>query len=74
MLKCSFCEAALACKACGQPVRPRAAETHLGIYQPDTAVACPACHQALVCKTCGFAYGGDENGDPAGRPAHDAEE
>ena len=50
------------------------AETHVGIYQPDMAIACPACHQPLVCKTCGFAYGGDENGDPVGRPAHEAEE
>ena len=57
MIKCSFCERPLVCKACKQPFRPRHGETHSGIYQPDTAVSCPECQKLLVCKECGFAYG-----------------
>ena len=56
-MKCSFCEAALVCKACNRPFRPRGAETLLAAYQPDVHVACPECHQVLVCKSCGFVYG-----------------
>jgi hypothetical protein len=60
MLKCSFCEQPLVCKACHRPFQPRSGETHLGLYQPDMAVSCPECQKPLVCKVCGFAFGGDE--------------
>ena len=59
-MKCSYCEAALVCKACGRPFRPKGPETLIAAYQPDMRVACPECHQLLVCKTCGFAYGEEE--------------
>ena len=60
MIKCSFCEQPLMCKACGHPFRPRHGETHLGIYQPDMEVSCPDCQTVLVCKLCGFIYGEDQ--------------
>jgi hypothetical protein len=60
-MKCSFCEAALVCKACNRPFRARGAETLIAAYQPDMQVICPDCQQLLVCKTCGFAYGEQEN-------------
>jgi hypothetical protein len=63
MIKCSFCERPLVCKACNKPFHPRSGETHLGVYQPDTAVSCPECQKLLVCKHCGFAYGEDEKAD-----------
>jgi hypothetical protein len=60
VIKCSFCEQPLVCKACGRPFQPRRNETHLGVYQPDVAVSCPECHKPLACKACGFLYGGTE--------------
>lgn len=58
-MKCSFCESALVCNVCHEPFRARSEETHVGLYQPDTAVSCPHCQSALVCKICGFSYAGD---------------
>jgi hypothetical protein len=63
MLRCSFCEQPLVCKACRRPFRPRQGETHVGLYQPDMAVSCPECQKPLVCQQCGFAYGEDESED-----------
>jgi hypothetical protein len=60
MIKCSFCEQPLVCKACGKAFQPRSGETHLGVYQPDVAVSCPECQKPLVCKACGFVYGETE--------------
>jgi hypothetical protein len=60
MIKCSFCEQPLYCKACGKPFRPRRGETFLGAYQPDVEVSCPECQQVLVCKNCGFILGDAE--------------
>jgi hypothetical protein len=57
MIRCSFCEQPLVCKACGQPVRPSRPESHLAVYQPDMAVTCPSCQELVVCKACGFTYG-----------------
>ena len=57
MIKCSFCEQALVCKACGRPFRPRQGETYTAVYQPDMAISCPECQTLLVCKACGYAYG-----------------
>jgi rubredoxin len=62
-MKCSFCDQPLACKACGQPFRPRQSMPHLAVYQPDMQVACPACHKVLVCKLCGYVYGEEEEMD-----------
>ena len=62
MTKCSFCERPLICKSCSKPFHARTSETHIGVYQPDTAVNCPECHKLLVCKSCGFAYG-----EPSGK-------
>jgi hypothetical protein len=64
MVRCSFCEQPLACKACKQPVQPRRGETHLALYQPDTEVLCPSCQKVLICKACGFVYGADEEDSP----------
>ena len=61
MIKCSFCEQPLVCKACGRPFRAQRGETHVGLYQPDMAVACPECQKLLVCRACGFAYGEDDD-------------
>ena len=63
MIKCSFCEQALVCKACRRPFRPRSGETHVGVYQPDMEIRCPECQKVLVCNTCGFAYGAEEDRD-----------
>jgi hypothetical protein len=60
MMKCSFCEQPLICKACGRPFHARSGETHVAVYQPDMAIACPHCEKQLVCKACGFVYGEDE--------------
>jgi hypothetical protein len=60
MIKCSFCEQPLVCRACGRPFHPRRSETHVGVYQPDMAIACPECQKPLVCKACGFAFGVEE--------------
>ena len=60
MLKCSFCELPLVCKACGQPFHPRHGDTHLAVYQPDMALSCPGCQTLLVCKACGYTYGEEE--------------
>jgi hypothetical protein len=62
-MKCSFCEAALVCKACNQPFHARSAELLTAAYQPDMRVACPECQQLLVCKSCGFVYGEDEENE-----------
>lgn len=60
MVKCSFCERPLVCKACGQPFRPRRGETHVAVYQPDMAINCPECRKLLACKNCGYVYGEEE--------------
>jgi hypothetical protein len=60
MIKCSFCEQPLLCKACGKPFRPRRSETHVGVYQPDMEIYCPECQQVLVCKVCSYSYGGTD--------------
>jgi hypothetical protein len=60
MIKCSFCEQPLVCKACGRPFQPRRGETHLAVYQPDMTIACPECQKQLICKACGFVYGEDD--------------
>jgi len=60
MIKCSFCEKPLICKACGRFFQPRHGETHVAVYQPDMAITCPDCQKQLICKACGFAYGEDE--------------
>jgi hypothetical protein len=65
MLKCGFCEQALACTHCGKPFRPRQQETHLAVYQPDMEIFCPECQHQLVCKACGLIYGGTEDEDEA---------
>lgn len=57
MIKCSFCEQPLACKACCKPFHPRKGETHVGVYQPDMQVFCPECQSLLACRQCGFVYG-----------------
>jgi hypothetical protein len=57
MVRCSFCDQPLACKACNRPFHAPSAEPHLAVYQPDMHVACPECHQLLVCKLCGYVYG-----------------
>jgi hypothetical protein len=57
MIKCSFCEQPLVCKACRHPFQPRRGETHLGVYQPDTQVSCPQCQKILACAACGYVYG-----------------
>jgi len=62
-MKCSFCDAALQCKACGQLFRPKDANTHRAIYQPDMQIYCPACRALLKCKWCGFVYG-EEDEEP----------
>jgi hypothetical protein len=63
MIKCSFCEQPLICKACGRPFRPKRDETHLGVYQPDMEVSCPECQKLLVCKACGYTFGEDTEKD-----------
>jgi hypothetical protein len=63
MIKCSFCEQPLVCKACHRPFRPRQGETHVGTYQPDMEVSCPECQRVLACEACGFVYGEGENTD-----------
>ena len=63
MIKCSFCEQPLVCKNCRKPFVPRHGESHLGVYQPDTAVACPECQKILACKACGYVYGDVEEND-----------
>jgi hypothetical protein len=60
MMKCSFCEQPLVCKACGRAFHPRRGETHVGVYQPDMAILCPECQKPLACKACGYVYGEDE--------------
>jgi hypothetical protein len=60
MIKCSFCEQPLICKACGRAFQPRRGEAHVAVYQPDMAISCPECQKQLVCKACGFVYGEDE--------------
>jgi len=60
MIKCSFCEQTLVCKACGRLFRPRSGETHLAVYQPDMSISCPECQERLICKNCGYTYGEDE--------------
>ena len=60
MIKCSFCEQPLVCKACNRAFHPSRGETHQGVYQPDTEVSCPECQKVLACKACGFVYGEDE--------------
>jgi hypothetical protein len=60
MIKCSFCEQPLYCKACGKPFRPRRGATHVGIYQPDMAISCPECQATLICQACGYDYGQGE--------------
>ncbi len=60
MIKCSFCEQPLVCKACHQPFRPRTGEGRVAVYQPDMEVSCPHCQKLLVCRACGFAYGEQE--------------
>lgn len=67
-MKCSFCELPLACKACGQPFRPRRRETHIAAYQPDMQIFCPECHAVLKCKSCGYVYG-EEDAEGAGDEA-----
>jgi hypothetical protein len=65
MIKCSFCEQPLYCKACGKPFRPRRGATHVGIYQPDMAISCPECQATLICQACGYDYGQGEEEDQA---------
>jgi len=65
MIKCSFCEQPLVCKHCRSPFQPRSGEAHVGIFQPDTEIACPECLKVLTCKACGFAYGEPEGEGPA---------
>ena len=60
IMKCSFCEQPLLCKACGQPFRPPSAEAHVAVYQRDMAIPCPLCQELLICKACGFVYGEEE--------------
>jgi hypothetical protein len=60
MIKCSFCEQPLVCKACRKPFHPRRGETHVGVYQPDMQISCPECQKVLVCQVCGYAYGEDD--------------
>jgi hypothetical protein len=63
MIKCSFCERPLVCKACRRPFHPRRSETHVGVYQPDVEVSCTECQKVLACSACGFVYGGEETDD-----------
>jgi hypothetical protein len=63
MLKCSFCEQPLVCKACGHPFHPRTSTGHVAVYQPDMAIACPECQKLLACKSCGYVYGEQEDED-----------
>jgi hypothetical protein len=63
MIKCSFCEQTLVCKACHKPFHPRRGETHVGVYQPDMAIACPECQKTLVCQACGYSYGREEESE-----------
>ena len=65
MMKCSFCEQMLVCKACHRPFRPRSGEVHVGVYQPDLEIRCPECQKVLVCNGCGFAYGTEDDRDVA---------
>jgi hypothetical protein len=60
MLKCSFCERPLVCKACKNPYRPTRPEAHAALYQPDMMVFCPECKALLVCRWCDYAYGEEE--------------
>jgi len=60
MVKCSFCEQPLLCRACGRPFRSRSGAGHVAVYQPDMEVSCPECQHLLVCKACGYAYGDEE--------------
>lgn len=64
-MKCSFCEQALVCKACGRAFHPRTGEAHLGAFQPDAVVSCPECQHTLQCKACGYVYGTPEDGQEA---------
>lgn len=57
MVKCSFCEHPLTCKACKAPYQPRTPEGHVAVYQPDMQIICPECQQVLTCQNCGFVYG-----------------
>ena len=63
MIKCSFCEQPLVCKACHRPFHPLRGETHVAVYQADMEVSCPECQKVLICKACGFVYGEDAEGD-----------
>jgi hypothetical protein len=65
MMKCSFCEQPLACKACKQPFQARGDAAHTAVYQPDMQIHCPHCDKILVCRHCGFVYGEDEDTDEA---------
>jgi hypothetical protein len=65
MIKCCFCEQPLVCRECRRPFTPRSGETHLGVYQPDVAVACPECQKTLACKACGYVYGESDKSDEA---------
>jgi hypothetical protein len=60
MIKCSFCEQPLVCKACRRPFRPRSGEMHVAVYQPDLEIKCPECQKVLECNSCGFTYGADD--------------
>ena len=62
-MKCSFCVMPLACKACGQPFKPKQRETLAAVYQPDMQISCPECQAVLTCKWCGFVYGEDKSDD-----------
>ena len=65
VIKCSFCELPLACKACGKPFQPRSSEAHIAVYQPDMQVSCPECGKMLTCRECGFVYGEEEDNEIA---------
>jgi hypothetical protein len=56
-MKCSFCEQPLVCKYCRRAFHAHSEQAHVGVFQPDTQVACPECQKVLTCAACGFVYG-----------------
>jgi len=64
-MKCSFCEQSLVCNSCRAPFKPRAADTHLAVFQPEMHIVCPECREVLVCKACGYVYGEVESDERA---------
>src|SRR5262245_53707372 len=64
IINCSFCEQPLTCKNSRRPFKPRSADPHLTVFQPDMHLLCPECHTVLTCQACGYVYGTVEDEEP----------